>query len=265
MGGVRAGSVGSGAGLRTPAGRLALQAHDPQAERGQCEGGNAGPGPHPVDPVTEQQQDDEGDRPDRRPGQHDTDGVHLQRRRGLLRRTGHGATLDAVSHISGGSRGHVPATIVWHAVAAHRRPRGRAGAGSACIRPGHEPTGAVMPAKSRRPVRGATPPAPAADSGTPADVVAGTGTAPRRSDGPQVRPKNGLDRFFEVSARRSSMGREVRGGFTTFFTMVYIVLLNPIILTSIPGLDGTLGADVSGTVLPFPAIAAVTALIAGVM
>ena len=122
-----------------------------------------------------------------------------------------------------------------------------------------------MPAKSRRPVRGATPPAPAADSGTPADLVAGTGTAPRRSDGPQVRPKNGLDRFFEVSARRSSMGREVRGGFTTFFTMVYIVLLNPIILTSIPGLDGTLGADVSGTVLPFPAIAAVTALIAGVM
>ena len=92
-----------------------------------------------------------------------------------------------------------------------------------------------MPAKSRRPVQGASTPAPAADSGTPADVVAGTGTPPRRSDGPQVRPKNGLDRFFEVSARRSTMGREVRGGFTTFFTMVYIVLLNPIILTSIPG------------------------------
>ena len=122
-----------------------------------------------------------------------------------------------------------------------------------------------MPAKSRRPVKGPSTPAPAADSGTPADVVAGTGTQPHRSAGPQVRPKNGLDRYFEVSARRSTMGREVRGGFTTFFTMVYIVLLNPIILTSIPGLDGTLGADVSGTVLPFPAIAAVTALIAGVM
>src|SRR5918994_371500 len=47
--------------------------------------------------------------------------------------------------------------------------------------------------------------------------------------------------------------------------MAYIVLLNPIILTSIPGLDGTPGADVSGTVLPFPAIAAVTALLAGLL
>jgi AGZA family xanthine/uracil permease-like MFS transporter len=104
-----------------------------------------------------------------------------------------------------------------------------------------------------------------ADSGTPADVVAGTGTLPRRSDGPQIRPKNGLDRYFEISVRRSTVGREIRGGVTTFFTMAYIVLLNPIILTSIPGLDGTPGADVSGTILPFPAIAAVTALIAGIM
>src|SRR3712207_7768519 len=47
--------------------------------------------------------------------------------------------------------------------------------------------------------------------------------------------------------------------------MAYIVLLNPIILTSIPGTGGQPGADVSGTVLPFPAIAAVTALLAGVL
>src|SRR3712207_8956704 len=72
-------------------------------------------------------------------------------------------------------------------------------------------------------------------------------------------------RSFEISYRRSTVGREVRGGVTTFFTMAYIVLLNPIILTSIPGLDGTPGADVSGTVLPFPAIAAVTAFLAGVL
>jgi AGZA family xanthine/uracil permease-like MFS transporter len=102
------------------------------------------------------------------------------------------------------------------------------------------------------------------DGGTPADVAAGA-AAPRRSDGPQVRPKNGLDRYFEVSARRSTMSRELRGGLTTFFTMAYIVLLNPIILTSIPGVDGQPGADVSGTVLPFQSIAAVTALLAGVM
>jgi AGZA family xanthine/uracil permease-like MFS transporter len=120
-----------------------------------------------------------------------------------------------------------------------------------------------MPAKSRRPAKGAsTPapaagaPAPAAESGTPADVVAGTGTLPRRSDGPQSRPKNGLDRYFEVSARRSTVGRELRGGLTTFFTMAYIVVLNPIILS---------GADVDGNSLPFTGVAAVTALIAGVM
>jgi AGZA family xanthine/uracil permease-like MFS transporter len=93
-----------------------------------------------------------------------------------------------------------------------------------------------------------------ADSGTPADVVAET--RPRRSDGPRVRPKNGLDRYFEISARRSTVGREIRGGFTTFFTMAYIVVLNPIILS---------GADVSGNELPFAGVAAVTALIAGVM
>jgi adenine/guanine/hypoxanthine permease len=113
-----------------------------------------------------------------------------------------------------------------------------------------------MTAKSRRPAKGPSAPAPAADSGTPADVVAGTGTLPRRSDGPQVRPQNGLDRFFEVSARRSTIGRELRGGLTTFFTMAYIVVLNPIILS---------GADVSANSLPFTGVAAVTALIAGVM
>lgn len=125
-----------------------------------------------------------------------------------------------------------------------------------------------MPDKSRPSAgagraRGTAAAATDADGGTPADVVAVS--RPRRSDGPKVRPKNGLDRYFEISARRSTVGREIRGGFTTFFTMAYIVLLNPIILTSIPGLDGEPGADVSGTVLSFPAIAAVTALLAGVL
>src|SRR4051794_8741866 len=91
------------------------------------------------------------------------------------------------------------------------------------------------------------------DEGTPADVA---GARPRRSEGPRVRPRNGLDRFFQISVRRSTMGREVRGGFTTFFTMAYIVVLNPIILS---------GADINGNKLPFTAVAAVTALVAGVM
>ena len=79
---------------------------------------------------------------------------------------------------------------------------------------------------------------------------------PRRSEGPKIRPRNGLDRFFEVSARRSTVAREIRGGVVTFFTMAYIVVLNPIILS---------GADIHGTKLPFAAVAAVTALVAGVM
>ncbi|MCF6506151.1 NCS2 family permease [Blastococcus sp. MG754426] len=120
-----------------------------------------------------------------------------------------------------------------------------------------------MPQKSR-PSGGAS--ASAADGSTPADVSAGRPpTTPRRSEGPRVRPKNGLDRYFEISARRSTVSREVRGGITTFFTMAYIVVLNPIILTSIAGPDGTPGADVEGTVLPFGSIAAVTALLAGAL
>ncbi|WP_116449712.1 NCS2 family permease [Blastococcus litoris] len=111
-----------------------------------------------------------------------------------------------------------------------------------------------MPDKSR-PTTGST--TANADGGTPADVVASgaTGT-PRRSSGPQVRPKNGLDRYFGISARHSTTTRELRGGLTTFFTMAYIVVLNPIILS---------GADVDGNTLPFASVAAVTALIAGVM
>jgi AGZA family xanthine/uracil permease-like MFS transporter len=116
-----------------------------------------------------------------------------------------------------------------------------------------------MPDKSR-PFRGASTAKATAgtavdDTGTPADVIGGA-TPPRRSDGPRPRPKNGLDRYFEISARRTTVGRELRGGLTTFFTMAYIVVLNPIILS---------GADIHGSKLPFTAVAAVTALVAGVM
>src|SRR4051794_405869 len=109
-------------------------------------------------------------------------------------------------------------------------------------------------AEKSRPTSGASASTP--DEGTPADVVAGTTTAPRRSDGPRVRPRNGLDRYFGISARRSTTGRELRGGVTTFFTMAYIVVLNPIILS---------GADIDGNRFPAGAVAATTALVAGVM
>ncbi|MBU2667621.1 NCS2 family permease [Actinoplanes bogorensis] len=70
-------------------------------------------------------------------------------------------------------------------------------------------------------------------------------------------PKSGFDRFFEISARGSTLGREVRGGLATFFTMAYIVVLNPLILGN--------GVDGDGAKLAIPALAAGTALVAGVM
>ncbi|MDK3257211.1 NCS2 family permease [Blastococcus capsensis] len=119
-----------------------------------------------------------------------------------------------------------------------------------------------MPEKSRSSAGASV----TATGDTPADVSAGAPpTTPRRSEGPRVKPKNGMDRYFEISARRSTVSREVRGGLTTFFAMAYIVVLNPIILTSIAGPDGVQGADVEGTVLPFGSIAAVTALLAGAL
>ncbi|MET7467318.1 NCS2 family permease [Micromonospora sp. NPDC005686] len=70
-------------------------------------------------------------------------------------------------------------------------------------------------------------------------------------------PRNAFDRFFEISARRSTLSREIRGGFATFFTMAYIVVLNPLILGS--------GKDGDGRSLAIPALAAATALVAGLM
>ncbi|WP_345801709.1 NCS2 family permease [Microbacterium sp. AZCO] len=81
-------------------------------------------------------------------------------------------------------------------------------------------------------------------------------TAP--SPGTQVVEERGaLDRFFEITRRGSTRGTEVRGGVVTFVTMAYIVILNPIILSSSP--------DVAGDSLGFAQVAAVTALTAGVM
>ena len=68
---------------------------------------------------------------------------------------------------------------------------------------------------------------------------------------------NAFDRFFEITKRGSTLSREVRGGVVTFFTMAYIVVLNPLILAG--------GADKSGAQLPITALAAGTALVAGVM
>jgi len=74
-----------------------------------------------------------------------------------------------------------------------------------------------------------------------------------------------LDRFFRISERGSTVGRELRGGLVTFVTMAYIVLLNPLILGSYSAEGASAKRDVLGHILPVPQVAAVTALVAGVM
>jgi adenine/guanine/hypoxanthine permease len=74
-----------------------------------------------------------------------------------------------------------------------------------------------------------------------------------------------LDKFFMISARGSTVGRELRGGLVTFVTMSYIVVLNPLILGSFNAADPSAKRDVLGAILPVPEVAAVTALVAGVM
>ena len=53
-----------------------------------------------------------------------------------------------------------------------------------------------------------------------------------------------MDKFFKITERGSTVGREVRGGVVTFFTMAYIIVLNPIILSGVPDKSGGfLGGD----------------------
>lgn len=75
--------------------------------------------------------------------------------------------------------------------------------------------------------------------------------------------QNLLDRYFRIGERGSTVGREVRGGLVTFFTMAYIVVLNPIIIGGVVG--GDRNTDINGDVLPMVQVAAVTALVAGIM
>ena len=81
---------------------------------------------------------------------------------------------------------------------------------------------------------------------------------------------SGLDRYFGISRRGSSVAQEVRGGLVTFFTMAYIIVLNPLIIGTTPDMNGNL---ISGLPASDPAnvgpsiamVAAATALVAGLM
>lgn len=72
-----------------------------------------------------------------------------------------------------------------------------------------------------------------------------------------------LDSYFKITERGSTVGREIRGGFVTFFTMAYIVALNPLIIGLAKDGDGKFlgGGDAPN----LAAVAAMTALMAGVL
>ena len=72
-----------------------------------------------------------------------------------------------------------------------------------------------------------------------------------------------LDTYFKISQRGSTLGREIRGGVVTFFTMAYIVALNPLILATTDGTGAFIvGLDMTNAII---IVAAGTALVAGVL
>src|SRR5699024_11642878 len=66
-----------------------------------------------------------------------------------------------------------------------------------------------------------------------------------------------LDRFFDITARGSSIRQEIRGGIVACIARAYIVVLTPLILGG--------SEDVVGTSLDFAQLTAVTGLVAGVI
>ncbi len=72
-----------------------------------------------------------------------------------------------------------------------------------------------------------------------------------------------LERYFHIAERGSTIGREVRGGLATFFTMAYIVVLNPLIIGTQADSTGSFlgGGDEPNLAM----VAAGTALVAGIM
>jgi adenine/guanine/hypoxanthine permease len=79
-------------------------------------------------------------------------------------------------------------------------------------------------------------------------------SAPRSSS---ARNMNGLDGFFRISERGSTVRTEVIAGVATWLTMAYILFVNPQTLGSV--------VDRDGVSLPFDQVLAVTALVAGVI
>ena len=102
--------------------------------------------------------------------------------------------------------------------------------------------------------------------------------SPKAAPNPRTagKPVGALDAYFSITARGSTVSREIRGGLVTFFTMSYIIALNPLIIGTAPdGAGNLLGGlpyrDAGGQVVEanvdsaITLVAAATALVAGVM
>src|SRR6266513_3502703 len=75
---------------------------------------------------------------------------------------------------------------------------------------------------------------------------------------PEVpRRGRGLDGYFGISERGSTVRTEIAAGVTTWLTMAYILFVNPAILGAVK--------DSQGVNLTFPEVLTVTAFVAGVM
>jgi len=72
-----------------------------------------------------------------------------------------------------------------------------------------------------------------------------------------------IDRRFQITERGSTVGREIRGGLVSFFAMSYILVLNPLIMSTPDSTGAFLGGGTDGP--NFAAVAAGTALVAGLM
>jgi adenine/guanine/hypoxanthine permease len=81
----------------------------------------------------------------------------------------------------------------------------------------------------------------------------------------QTPPTSSVDRWFSLTERGSTYGREVRGGFVTFFTMAYIVVLNPLIIGTAKDVNGLFIGGTDDVVKAITMVTAATALVAGVM
>ena len=89
--------------------------------------------------------------------------------------------------------------------------------------------------------------------------MASTPTAQQQRPTPTT---NVVDRYFKITERGSTIGTEIRGGLVTFFTMSYIIVLNPLIIGTVRS-DAGNGPFLGGGDVPnLAAVAATTALVA---